>query len=971
MRTVLCRALIGRDAELSQLRAAWSAAREGIGSFIVVRGVAGVGKSRLVRELEVWARAQGGTVLRGRASATTDSPLRPVREALLGVARTGYRPSGGGLEPFLPALGRLVPDWATLDAVELSPVVVGEGVLRVLAALAEEAGPALLVIDDLHWADADSSAVVEYLADNAATARILVVATARDGELGPGADACARILARRVGESISLAPLDGPQVSEMIRACVGDEVLSREFEQSVARRSDGVPFFVEELLAAAVGPRPSQSMADGATDTVEGVVPESVRAAVAVRLAALPEAAVRLLRVAALLGRAFDWNVAALAVSIAPTDAPHYLRLAVQAQLLEVDGAGFRFRHDLSRDAVLADVLPGERATLASAALAALSADDPATNGERAELAAMMAVEAGESARAGELLLAAASRALREGSLASAEALANRARAASDVGPERPSAERGAGPEPSVHDRVDALLLEIWLHAGRPDDVMRAGTRLVASYEKRAAPIDEVASVHLLMARSALAAGRHEDVAVHLLACRTFAGDDPALAARVTALEAQAAIGVDDVVAARPIATAALAAARACGLPEVQCEALEVIGRSLRVEDVVRAEAAFDEAYRVAADAELMVWRIRALQELGTIDLFESLNTARLLQARDEAVAAGALSMVAVIDLQLAATYCERADADRALEAAGRCVELSRRLGLGTLSMGLAIQSFAYARAGRDAEMEHSMAEARATGKDRRNVESGMWGNSRATMHLFRGELDAAAVALDRCMEVLREHPGGAFPFTGLWPLVHTVLNDHEQHAAREEVRALHADTPVSRHLLTAADAVAAGREGDTARAIALFAASDAGLARFEGNFRRDLMRVLVAPCALADGWGDPVTWLRESLVSLEAKQLTGLADRCRTLLREAGVAAPRRTPGRQPVPTALAALGMTPREVEVLALVAAGHSNRAIAQRLFLSARTVEKHVERVLMKAGTDRPGLAALAERAGLRT
>ena len=956
MRTELCRALIGRDAELSQLRAALSAAREGIGSFIVVRGVAGVGKSRLVRELEVWARAQGGTVLRGRASATTDAPLRPVREALLGVARTGYRPSGGWLEPFLPALGRLVPDWATLDAVELSPVVVGEGVLRVLAALAEEAGPALLVIDDLQWADADSSAVVEYLADNAANARILVVATARDGELGPGADACARILARRVGESISLAPLDGAHVSEMIRSCVGDEVLSREFEQSVARRSDGVPFFVEELLAAAMGSRPSQSIADGATESVEGVVPDSVRAAVAVRLAALPEAAVRLLRVAALLGRAFDWNVAARAVAIAPTDAPHYLRRAVQAQLLEVDGAGFRFRHDLSRDAVLADVLPGERAALAGAALAALSADDPATNGERAELAAMMAAEAGEPARASELLLAAASRALREGSLASAEALANRA--------------RGTASHLQL-DRVDALLLEIWLHAGRPDDVMRAGTRLVASYEKRAAPIDEVASVHLLMARSALAAGRHEDAARHLRACRQLAGDDSALAARVTALEAQAAIGVDDVIAALPLAIDALAAARACELPEVQCEALEVIGRSLRVENVGQAEAAFDEAYRVAADAELMVWRIRALQELGTIDLFESLNTTRLLQARDEAVAAGALSMVAVIDLQLAATYCERADAVRALEAAGRCVELSRRLGLGTLSMGLAIQSFAYARAGRDAEMEHSMAEAMATGKDRRNVESGMWGNSRATMHLFRGELDAAAVALDRCMEVLREHPGGAFPFTGLWPLVHTVLDDNEQHAAREEVRALRADTPVSRHLLTAADAVAAGRDGDTARAVALFAESDAGLARFEGNFRRDLMRVLVAPCALADGWGDPVTWLRESLVSLDAKQLTGLADRCRILLREAGVAAPRRTPGRQPVPAPLAALGMTPREVEVLALVAAGHSNRAIAQRLFLSARTVEKHVERVLMKAGSDRSGLAALAERAGLRT
>jgi DNA-binding CsgD family transcriptional regulator len=441
--------------------------------------------------------------------------------------------------------------------------------------------------------------------------------------------------------------------------------------------------------------------------------------------------------------------------------------------------------------------------------------------------------------------------------------------------------------------------------------------------------------------------------------------------ARVAAIEAQAAIGRDDVLAALPLATEALEAARANRLPEVQCEALEVMGRALRVKDVAAAEAVFGEAYRVAVASKLSVWRIRALQELGTIDLFESLDTSRLVLARDEAVAAGALSTVAVIDLQLAATYCERADVDRALDAVHRCIELSRRLGLGTLAMGLSIESFAYARAGRRAEMEDSIAAAEATGMDRRSVDAGSWGNARATYHLCRGELDAAAVALDRCMEVMRRHPGAAFPFTGLWPLVHTVLDDATQHSAREEVRALVADTPVSRHLLTAADAVAAGRAGDRARASALFAQSDAGLYRFEGRFRRDLMRVLVTPCALADGWGDPVTWLRESLVSLEASNLTGLADRCRTLLREAGVSAPRRTPGRNPVPAVLAAMGMTPREVEVLALVAAGHSNRAIAELLYLSARTVEKHVERVLMKAGTDRSGLAALAARAGLRT
>ena len=296
----LCRSLIGRDSELSQLRAACTAARDGTGSCVIVRGLAGVGKSRLVRELEVWARANGATVLRGRATAATDSPLRPLSEALLGVARRGYRPSGAALEPFVPALGRLVPDWATVDAVELAPVVVGEGVLRVLHSLAAIDAPAVLILDDLHWADADTAAVVEYLADHVATEPILLIATVRDGERGPGVDSCTRMLAARVGQLIALSPLDAADTDEMIRACLGAETVPDDFVASVARRSDGVPFLIEELLASG-----------------DRVVPESVRSSVAGRVASLPEGGIRLLRVAALMGRSFDWEVAARAASIA------------------------------------------------------------------------------------------------------------------------------------------------------------------------------------------------------------------------------------------------------------------------------------------------------------------------------------------------------------------------------------------------------------------------------------------------------------------------------------------------------------------------------------------------------------------------------------------------------------------------------------------------------------------------------
>ena len=398
------------------------------------------------------------------------------------------------------------------------------------------------------------------------------------------------------------------------------------------------------------------------------------------------------------------------------------------------------------------------------------------------------------------------------------------------------------------------------------------------------------------------------------------------------------------------------------------CEALEVIGRAVRVRDVAAAERAFERAYELAAESGLTVWRVRAMQELGTIDMFESLATDRLERARTEAMAAGTLSIGAVIDLQLAATYAERADVDLALEAARRCEDTSRRLGLATLPMSIAVQSFAHARAGRGAEMEAAIDAALATGEDRRNVVAGIWGNGRAIYHLCRGDLVAASAALDQSTDALRRSPGGAYPFTGLWALVRTVLDDGGDEA-RRWVRALGSDTPNSRAIVTAADAVATGRRGEPAAAIADFAAADTALARYEGEFHRNLVRMLVAPCAARDGWGEPVAWLRGALAVFEDKGFAGLAESCRVRLRDAGAPVPRRAGAKEPVPAELAALGVTARELTVLALVATGGSNKAIADELFLSPRTVEKHVERLMTKAGTTRAGLADLARRTGV--
>ena len=150
-----------------------------------------------------------------------------------------------------------------------------------------------------------------------------------------------------------------------------------------------------------------------------------------------------------------------------------------------------------------------------------------------------------------------------------------------------------------------------------------------------------------------------------------------------------------------------------------------------------------------------------------------------------------------------------------------------------------------------------------------------------------------------------------------------------------------------------------------------IFAETDRALGRIEGGFTRSLARLLVAPCAYRDGWGEPAVWVREALSNFEDLGLPNFAAQCRAALRAMGEAVPRRPRSEVPRVTGLlAARGVTPREAEVLAQIAAGRSNREIAGALQLSVRTVEKHVERLLMKTGHSRSELAGFAEGAGVQ-
>src|SRR5262245_7374621 len=122
--------MVGRDREFAHLQGAWRTD----GQMLVVRGRAGIGKSRLVREFAGWVRDAGGTVLAGRCSpAGGDVPFRPLREALLAAARAGLAPSSR-LAAFRPVLGSLVPEWSGehVGGFRGGLMVLAEGVLRLM-----------------------------------------------------------------------------------------------------------------------------------------------------------------------------------------------------------------------------------------------------------------------------------------------------------------------------------------------------------------------------------------------------------------------------------------------------------------------------------------------------------------------------------------------------------------------------------------------------------------------------------------------------------------------------------------------------------------------------------------------------------------------------------------------------------------------------------------------------------------------
>ena len=952
MRQVLCPVLVGRGEETARLQAALAAAQGGRGGTVLVTGEAGIGKSRLIQEAARGASERGAVVLAGRAVAGgVPTPFRPFAEALAAVGRAGLLPDDEELDAFRPALGRLVPQWRQREAPgDDSLVYLGEAVLRLLRALSGDAG-CLLVLEDLHWADRETLALLEYLADNLAGERALCLGTLRDTGGAQTAALASALRARGSAAVLPLSRLDPAATAEMALACVGAGDLPGAVQSLVAERAEGLPFLIEEVLAGLIG-EGSLTEQDGrwlAADLAAAGVPGTFADAVQRRLDGMNADARGVICAAAVLGRRFDWALLGPVAGLPGPEVVAALRQGVGLQLVAADGDGFRFRHALTHEAVLAGLLPPERALLAGQALAAVQAAHPGLPGTWCTLAAELAEAAGDAARAGSLLLEVGRRDLAVGALASAEHTLTRARAL-------------IGADGALRTPVDEALTEVFAQSGQVDRAIEMGRTLLARLDGPAGSA-RAAMLHLGIARAAIAGARWAEADASVGIARKVAGADTA---QVDACAAQVAAGRGLLSEAEELARVALGAAENGGMPEVACEALEVIGRVARQRDLDAAEQAFERALTVATAHGLQLWRLRAMHELGTIDQLRTESVDRLEQARELAVAQGALALTATLDLQIAAGLNKQFRADQALESARRSAAASRRFRLATLPMAMIFQATAHAIRGEQQDMEAMIAEAISLAPDDPDVLGCSWGHCRATFCLLTEDLDGAYAQMATGAGLLLSSPATiAPPFLGLWPLLGALL-DRDADDAAARVRAAHG----TRHLVVAslldyAGSIGPGRAGRRGEAEAAFAAADAQMGPLVAWYRQYARRVC-AQAALADGWGDPVGWLREAAAYFAGRGDDRVAAACRSLLRRAGAPVPRSRAGTDALPGRLRALGVTEREADALWLAAQGMGNREIAEALFLSPRTVEKHVASLLAKTGLRRSQLAGYVAR-----
>jgi DNA-binding CsgD family transcriptional regulator/tetratricopeptide (TPR) repeat protein len=990
---VSCPDFVGRVAEVTRLEAAFARAERGSANAVFVAGESGVGKTRLLRELERRALERGGRVLRGECSAFGAGELayapiaaalrRLVREldpagveALVGPARAELALLVPELSP-TPGSGRPEGLTASGDAFAQARLF---GLLRGLLDRLGADAPVLFAVEDLHWADRSTLEFLSSLLHGLRDERLLLVCTYRSDELHrrhPLRPFLAEQERREVVQRLEVEPFSPAELAVQVAGILG----AGADPGLVARlhaRCEGNAFFAEELLAAS----------DGAA----GPLPPSLQDVLSLRLEALPEEARAVLRVAAAAGRQAGHRLLA---AVAPLPEPallEALRAAVAHHVLIHDSDGYAFRHALLEEAAYADLLPGERTALHLALAEALGAD-PTLGGDTA--AAELAHHWREAHRMPEALSAYVAAGLEaERVSASAEAGQHFERALEIWDLVEDAGERT---ELSLAGVV-ARAAQNALVAGEPHRAVTLGRRVLELADGTGDVVAQ-ALAHERLGGYLWAAGDSDAaLAAHRDAVRVLPAEPPTPElARVLAAEATILMLRGPGEETRAHAEHAVTIARAVGERVDEGRALNTFGAAMTMMgDWAAGERALRQAMGIAEELS---------EDYDTTRAYVNLCVCLDKQGRLEEAAGLALEGARVAEgvgvrthaLFLAGDACWRLTRlgrfDEAEAIAQRAVAAAPKGMAGVLVFDAA-GHLAVRRGRLDDAIEHFE---RAREQRSRTRDSNWIGNTacgQAEVALWRSDPAGARQIAARALDVVAG-------------------SEYVQSTVRVYAAALRAVADCALRAMALGDQRRAAEAQRDARAtlerLRALLAADRWPQGTAGPEPVAFEAICVAELSRADGAPDPEAWdaaaqhfvalglpfelayarwrqaealivgggdrgaaaiaLREAAdittrlpAPLLAAEVDGLARRARIDLRAEVAGAPEGS--------GLDRFGLTEREQAVLALVAEGHTNREIGETLFIAEKTASVHVSRILAKLGVrSRVEAATAVHRLGL--
>ena len=372
---IVCPITIGREPQLASLSRLLDELVDGRGNNVVLTGEAGIGKTRLAAEARAVAVGRDVHVLQGSAFELDRAvPYGPITDLFRTYLST--RSPQQALEELGPAvvpLARLLPivaAWLPQDSDQLptrdEKQATLQGLLLAFDRLAQR-GPTMVVIEDVHWADEATLDLLLHLVRSARARPLLVLLTLRTEDAGPSVvDFRATLERQRLIVEMPLSPLSRAETETMIQ-CIAGATMRSDLLEMILGLTDGNPFFVEETVRSAItaGDAPLQP---GAVR-----IPRSVHDGVQRRVNRLGEPARRVVQIAAVAGRRFDFALLQTLLGVDERELFSILKELIRAQLvIEETDERFAFRHALTRQAVYADLLGRERRALHIEVLAAL-----------------------------------------------------------------------------------------------------------------------------------------------------------------------------------------------------------------------------------------------------------------------------------------------------------------------------------------------------------------------------------------------------------------------------------------------------------------------------------------------------------------------------------------------------------------------------------------------------------------------